>query len=446
MRANAYPRKHFFFEMFTRDISLQGCILDLVDNSIDGLIRTDRIDVSAEILKPIPTLEPAALAKLPTITITYSGSRFTIDDECGGISRKAAKEDVFTFGHERDAETTGHLGVYGIGLKRAIFKIGGQLEMKSRTITEGWEVRQNLREWAEKDDELEDWTFPLTYVDGAGKRSTAGTKIVLTDLHSEVKDLLQDEAWGNVLLREIAQTYCYFLDRYVRIVVNGDPIAPLKVPIAESGDIKAGIDEFNVDGVDVTLMAGLNGPKDSGHERAGWYVLCNARVTISADKTDLTGWGVGGLPGFHSKYVRFVGLVLFHSVEPLKLPWTTTKRGLNRESRVYVTARGRMATVAKPVLSFLSRMYPTDAVAEPVERSLADSVRVVDVRQLVGRGSQAFRSPSVSARAPKTTVRIQYDAKIRHIDAIRKHVRKTISANKIGEMTFDYYLEQEGLR
>jgi len=49
-KANAYPRKHFFFEMFTRDISLEDCILDLIDNSIDGLIRTRSIEIGNSLL------------------------------------------------------------------------------------------------------------------------------------------------------------------------------------------------------------------------------------------------------------------------------------------------------------------------------------------------------------------------------------------------------------
>jgi hypothetical protein len=49
-QANAYPRKHFFLEMFTRDISLEDCVLDLIDNSIDGLVRTRRINVSSSLL------------------------------------------------------------------------------------------------------------------------------------------------------------------------------------------------------------------------------------------------------------------------------------------------------------------------------------------------------------------------------------------------------------
>ena len=41
LKANALPRKRFFVEMFTRDISLMDCILDLIDNSIDDVVVGD---------------------------------------------------------------------------------------------------------------------------------------------------------------------------------------------------------------------------------------------------------------------------------------------------------------------------------------------------------------------------------------------------------------------
>jgi hypothetical protein len=192
-------------------------------------------------------------------------------------------------------------------------------------------------------------------------------------------------------------------------------------------------------------MAGLNAPNESGYEKAGWYVLCNARVTVSADKSELTGWGVGGSAAFHSKYNRFVGMIFFHSDNPENLPWTTTKRGLNRESKVYLQSRGRMTVAAKPVLSFLNKMYPTDMASEPAERALAEGVRSVDARGLVGLGNRSFHVRPTKAAA-KTTVRIQFDAETKDVEAVRKHVRKSLSANKIGELSFNYYLTEEGLR
>jgi hypothetical protein len=45
--ASAFPRKRFFLEMFTRDITLEECVLDLIDNSIDGLIRSRSLNLDA---------------------------------------------------------------------------------------------------------------------------------------------------------------------------------------------------------------------------------------------------------------------------------------------------------------------------------------------------------------------------------------------------------------
>src|SRR5438067_5288104 len=97
--AKAYPRKHFFFEMFTRDISLEDCILDLIDNSIDGLIRKTKIDIPNVILNG--SSEKGTKLKQPPakIEISYSEKEFRIRDTCGGIDRKLAVNDIFNFGH-----------------------------------------------------------------------------------------------------------------------------------------------------------------------------------------------------------------------------------------------------------------------------------------------------------------------------------------------------------
>src|SRR6266403_5434952 len=97
--AKAYPRKHFFFEMFTRDISLEDCILDLIDNSIDGLIRKTKIDIPNVILNGSSKKKSKQSAPLAKIKVSYSDEEFRIDDTCGGIDRKLAVEDIFNFGH-----------------------------------------------------------------------------------------------------------------------------------------------------------------------------------------------------------------------------------------------------------------------------------------------------------------------------------------------------------
>ena len=40
-KAVANPTKEFFVRMLTRDITVDDCILDLIDNSVDGAWRTE---------------------------------------------------------------------------------------------------------------------------------------------------------------------------------------------------------------------------------------------------------------------------------------------------------------------------------------------------------------------------------------------------------------------
>ena len=45
--AVASPTKQFFVNMLTRDIELQDAILDLLDNCVDGILRSQKIDSAA---------------------------------------------------------------------------------------------------------------------------------------------------------------------------------------------------------------------------------------------------------------------------------------------------------------------------------------------------------------------------------------------------------------
>src|ERR1035438_6964277 len=141
----AYPRKQFFLEMFTRDITLEDCILDLIDNSMDSYLRTRNIAVDAEVFGQ----GDGAAAQSPgLIRIDFSQEQFTIIDNCGGIDRRAAEDDVFCFGHTKGTKPSGGLGVYGIGLKRAIFKLGNLTEIESATPEGGFTVRIDVPAWS----------------------------------------------------------------------------------------------------------------------------------------------------------------------------------------------------------------------------------------------------------------------------------------------------------
>eukprot|EP01039_Chlorochromonas_danica_P013603 gene13603-15769_t len=115
--------------MLTRDISLADAILDLVDNCLDGALRLANgadVDYAQHFVK-----------------IELAAGHFSIEDNCGGIPRDVAKNYAFKMGREpddqRDAESE-TIGMYGVGMKRAIFKMGREARVRTRYGEDTFEV------------------------------------------------------------------------------------------------------------------------------------------------------------------------------------------------------------------------------------------------------------------------------------------------------------------
>jgi hypothetical protein len=444
----AYPRKQFFIDMFTRDITLEDCILELIDNAMDAYLRTRKIDVGEEVFG---RTDGAAAQHPGSIRIDFSHQQFTIVDDCGGIDRRAAEDDVFCFGHAKGMRPAGGLGVYGIGLKRAIFKLGNSTVIDSSTPDGGFTVRINLVAWLEDGDDLAvNWTFPIE--DHFEKATVwgAGTRITITDLHEEVKVRLSDGALEGTLRRIVAQTYSVFLGDHVRVVLNGVPVERVPLPLGDSPGIEPGFEKLVESGVTCTLLATLAPRALRKLESAGWYIICNGRIVLPADKSEVTGWGAAVLPTFQPKYRPFVGVVLFMAEDPALLPWTTSKRGLNRESVLFQKVRSRMAGIAKPVLTFLNELYPSrpdddsdDDDGASAGRTVAESVKPADFRTLMrGPASSTFAVKPQHFR--KTTTRVQCDAELTDLDRVRRRIRRPgLSASSIGRYTFDHFLKTE---
>ena len=441
--ADARPTDGVFLEMFVRDLSLEDCILDLIDNSIDSLIKSRNMDVS-EILLPETIregnnnggregLEPAK------IEITINSEQFKISDNCGGIGVEAAKNDVFRIGHPTEGNE-GQLGVYGIGLKRAIFKIGNDITIESKTVDEGFKMVIDVPNWKEK----KEWELPFDVIEGARDPKTAGTSIVIKSYSEEITERLKSGTFETILKEMIERTYCLFLNRYVEVTLNGLKVEPKPIPIGDSPNVNIAKEEFEEKGVKVTIYAGLAGrteEKEWKQEQAGWYIACNGRLVIMADRNKLTGWG-SNLPLFVPKFRGFVGLVLFSSKKPLLLPWTTTKQGINSESLIFQRALTRMAATARPVINFLNSMVSSNGSEKEPQRQAAAEIKYVDMTSLDERPRITFKASPVRIEGWETTV--QFRVKDKDLDRIKKHLGKSgWSARKIAQYTFDYYLKTE---
>lgn len=453
-QANANPSKRFFVDMLIRDATLEDVVLDLVDNCIDGYSREFGVQLSSVLLES----ESHASHEMREISITYSVDRFIIIDDCGGIDYEDARDNIFRLGR-RESHSHSGLSVYGIGLKRALFKLGKNIEMTSRTTRSGFRMNLDVEQWLKDEDPAggKPWHFPLEEMEPASDSKSAGTKISITNLRPEIRARLSDGSLQKHISDSISNAYPFFIDQHLTIRLNRTPIKGGSLSFSQSPDLVPGIESWQDNGVLVELLCGVR-PKDDPargfwkHESAGWYLVCNGRVVVTAEKSSLTGWGVSGeLPQFQPKHRGFLGIVFFSGDDPEALPWKTTKQGINSESLVYLHARPKMVTHGKKVISLLDNMYQSNDsnLENPVFRGLANTAQPRSVSSYAGEakkteGRRLFEF--IKPLPPETplTTRVQYDALNSDLDRVRVRLKKrSMSAKAVGERTFKYFLDKE---
>ncbi len=396
--AKAVPTKQFFVSMLTRDISLDDAILDLVDNCLDGALRLAKgkeVDYGKHFVR-----------------IKLSKEQFSIEDNCGGIPREVAINYAFKMGREpdddRDADSE-TIGMYGVGMKRAIFKMGKDALVRTRHGDDTFEV-PITSDWLED----KDWTeLPINVPSSKGEKlATPGTKIVVGDLYPGVARHFENAAFVNEVKTAISHHFTIFLQRGLKIDINGETVKPVHVEVLVSKR-KDGpapyIYRKTVDGVLVSITVGLNTSRqqdvddeedgDFAGQRnsatAGWTVLCNDRAVIVGDKSRLTGWG-DGIPMYHDQFIVITGIIEFRSKDAKRLPVTTTKRALDTSSNVWLESLVKMKEGMRVWISYTNRWknHPREdqashwADARPM--SLSKAIEVVAFRANVKKANEVM--------------------------------------------------------
>lgn len=354
----ANPTKNFFVAMLTRDIALMDAIMDLIDNCIDGVHRQKQTERANK--------DSTYLYKGFYAEITLSEKEFRIKDNCGGIPLEVAKKYAFRLGraddyHDDDQLET--LGMYGIGMKRAIFKMGFKSDVTTWHDNTMFEV--NIPEnWAD----IPEWTFDYSMLkksDIKGVLNEPGTVVAISHLHKNIMKQFKDES-GFIKDLKIAlrNHYGYIIQQGFRITLNGVKIGPLELNILTSEPsvkmpkpIKPYVYTATLDDINIEIIIGFYRPPASEEEiqneldggfaasqseNAGITVLCNDRVVLYCDKSFLTGWGETPVPKYHTQFISIAGVVHFRSTYPIHLPVTTTKRGLDTSSSIYATTKNKI--------------------------------------------------------------------------------------------------------
>jgi Histidine kinase-, DNA gyrase B-, and HSP90-like ATPase len=153
--------------------------------------------------------------------ISFDKDRFSIKDNCGGIPVELARESAFRMGRidkeiDKNIQT---VGVYGIGMKRAIFKLGRDAAIQSTTANEKFTVQID-KAWMDDDHA---WTIPILI--GQSDLDEPGTHITVKALREEVARLFSNETdFDTELKRAISAYYGLIIEKGFTVRVNGETI------------------------------------------------------------------------------------------------------------------------------------------------------------------------------------------------------------------------------
>jgi hypothetical protein len=454
-QADTRPSKQFFVSMLTRDIELSDAILDLVDNSLDGALR---LGADTHGYGPYK------------IEVNVNKEGFRITDNCGGISREIAANYAFRMGRESgDSRDSQHatIGMYGIGMKRALFKMGNQATVDTNHNGDRFLVRITPEWIASADWDPLPFETPST---GVGELST-GTTISVHNLATGVAAKFDDDAFLLDLRKAFADHFTMFIQRGLNIVLNGIAIEPTRVLVLldpSEGKPKPFFTRLQHGTTTIVLTIGLNGGvADSSeevgsanftHERssptAGWSIFCNDRAIVIGDKSRLTGWG-DGVPMFHPQFNVITGIIEFRSNEAKELPVTTTKRALDASSEAWLLARPLMREATKTIVGHTnkwknhSKEEQEYAFKNSKPSSLSDVEKFFNSNEALlnrKRGSQAvFYDPvkrNVMPLAPnedKANLRITFSRKREQVMSLAAELLEYTCADpgEVGAAAFD---------
>jgi hypothetical protein len=342
IQVDTSPTKEVVVDGITRDATDEECIFDLVDNSIDAARNIIFRNISPKFRSDLPEGYAGYAIKLH-----ISGTSFKISDDCGGITIDHLRKSVLRFG-ERSEQSMG-IGSFGVGLNRALFRLGDIALLATDTGTQ----RAELTLEKEKYLNSRGWTIPA---DSLASRGKIGTTIEVRYLPAETSKNFGDDRWINALKHQIGRRYGRFIKKGIAIWVNNDKIDNGEIQIRENGPCEVREKFIKDDDVAIHIVYGQHKfhkfPFEKDHSedqnrrlttQYGWTILCNDRAVVMSDKSHKTGWDI---TKFHSEFYGFVGYVNFVCRDPRKLPWKTTKTDIDLNNPAYQLALKSMRAFA----------------------------------------------------------------------------------------------------
>lgn len=458
---DASPTKRFFVSMLTRDIDLGDAILDLIDNCVDGILRSLQETPDRQLDEKTPYSGY-------WVKIEASPDEFSIRDNCGGIPRDIAINSAFRLGRldenrDNDIPT---VGMYGIGMKRAIFKLGRKATVLSQNKSDAYSV-EITPEWLDNDSS---WKLELA-MESYDHSFPDGTSIKVTKLHSSVaKQFNSSESNFLIELEDtVSQLFALIIEKGFQIFLNNQPIKPVSLDILysdsfASNSIAPYAYQTTYMDVKVDLVVGFYREPAKVEEiedeqkiarsrdNAGWTIICNDRVVLHRDTSKITGWGDADVPKYHTQFIAIAGVVYFNSNISEHLPLNTTKRGLDTNSLVYWHVIKYMREGLKKFTQFTNRWKGREQETDSQFRATRLNDPLVIINEIpVDKWDSIREEPTARRFAPslpaptelKDTRRIVFTRPIAEIALLGEYFFDNAEADpkNIGNRCFDEALK-----
>ena len=417
-----FPTKKFFVETLTKDVDLNAAILDLIDNSIDNYsIRS--------------------LTGRKKISITFNSKTFCIEDNCGGMDFDKVRNEIFRLGAVKP-EKSGTIGYYGIGLKRAMFKIGKNIELESDDGDKYFSIVVDEK-WLNND---ENWHKGFEEIDLSKGESMF--KMTVKSLYPDVAEEFGSTTFQEDLIDKIREVYTIYIQKQFDIFVNSISVDPYEFKFLDDGEKFSALrEEKELDGVKVQIVAGFT--RESG--LVGWTVFCNDRIVLMNNKSYKTGFIDVNFHPYQDN--EFLGMVFFNSEDPSILPMNTTKDDIAPGNKFYKSVQPRMGEITKNLIQGLTRrIYEArDSEGEIIGKSVYENIGTKPWYDISLKKEAKFPKLKISKDKKEEieTVKyttISYQVEKKDIKKVKKHMGNPWMSNKnVGWKTYQFYKKIEDM-
>lgn len=332
---------HYLQSTLTKDITPSEALFDLVDNSIDAARRC--LDPSHVDQYGLPLSYEGFVVRLHV-----GCKRVYLSDNCGGIEDRELAKRVFVTG--KLSHQPYGIGGFGIGLKRALFRLGTKYALKSDTDGDtAASISFTRADLAKVSSDLTAHRLP-----SLGRKRFV---IAIARFENGVEHHLTSALDSGDLARNLSRRYGIFISKGLKIVLNGVKV-PAFMP-ALRGDGLVAIQATNMvaeNGVSIFVDAGMHSltrlPGEADYspmiaktltDQYGWYFVCNDRIVRVASHEPELGWTTK----WHQEYYGFLGWVRFVAEDPEDLPWDTKKTFIDPNSLSFRAIATRLQEFAE---------------------------------------------------------------------------------------------------